>query len=196
MNSKTLCFCLSFATAALTPPPASAGPLPCGTGSPICGSVASATIQTAPGLWLTIRKPPAPAPKRGLTPSTRSGFATSTRSGFATWYSRASARREGTGGDRVLMANGKPLRDEALTCAMWLTNSTGRPLRPDGSIVTVRAVGTPASGQKTVSVAWTDNGPGSAPRSRGVIVDLSRAAMLALDPDGLRKGRVAVTVEW
>jgi len=122
------------------------------------------------------------------------------KSGWATWYSRESCRREGTGGDRVLMANGKPLDDAAMTCALWLTNSTGRPLRPDGRIVTVRTViapgTTPNGNHGTLRVAWTDNGPGSVPRSRGVIVDLSRAAMLALaGPEGIRAGRVRVEVE-
>jgi len=90
------------------------------------------------------------------------------------------------------MANGKPLDDNAMTCALWLTNSRGRPRRPDGRIVTVRHVQT----GRTIKVAWTDNGPGRVPRSRGVIVDLNRAAMLALaGQDGLKAGRVEVEVE-
>ena len=49
---------------------------------------------------------------------------------------------------------------------------------------------------KTVTVAWTDNGPGRVPRSRGVIVDLSKAAMMALaGPAGIKAGRVAVRLE-
>lgn len=115
------------------------------------------------------------------------------KSGWATWYSRESCRREGTGGRDILMANGKPLRDEALTCAMWLTNSAGRPRYPDGRVVTVRN----AADGTTVSVAWTDNGPGRVPRSRGVIVDLSKAAMLRLaGPEGIQAGRVAVVVTF
>ena len=112
--------------------------------------------------------------------------------GLASWYSRESCRREGTGGKQILMANGRPLDDAAMTCALWLTNSAGMPRYPDGRVVTVRNV---ADGT-TVCVAWTDNGPGRVPRSRGVIVDLSKAAMLRLaGPEGLRAGRVRVEVE-
>jgi hypothetical protein len=191
MNSKTLFF-LTFFAAALTAPRLNAqspvavcvASLPASSGTPTMGN----------GLYVRVTKPPAPAPKRGSQ--------TSTRSGFATWYSRESCRREGTGGDRVLMANGKPLRDEALTCAMWLTNSTGRPLRPDGRRVTISVArstacsGPPTCSKKTVTCAWTDNGPGRVPRSLGVVVDLTPGAMRALDPDGLRKGRVAVVVTF
>ena len=88
------------------------------------------------------------------------------------------------------MANGHPLNDGALTCALWLTNSKGRPLKPDGRCFLVTA------GCRSVTVRWTDNGPGSKPRARGVIVDLTPAAMLALAGEqGLRAGRVKVRVE-
>lgn len=114
------------------------------------------------------------------------------RRGWATWYSRASCKREGTGGGMVLMANGQPLDDTRLTCALWLTNSAGRVQRPDGRLVTVRCVTT----GRSVQVQWTDNGPGRKARDRGVIVDLSRAAMVALaGKDGIRRGRVQVEVE-
>jgi hypothetical protein len=192
MNSKTLCF-LTFFAAALTAPLLRAQPPGAVCVASLRGS--SATPTTAHGLYLRVTKPPAPAPKRGPQ--------TLTRSGLATWYSRASCRREGTGGRDVRMANGRPLDDAAMTCAMWLTNSTGRPLRPDGRIVTISVANstrsrctTSATLWKTVTCAWTDNGPGRVPRSRGVIVDLSKAAMMALDPDGIRKGRVAVVVTF
>jgi len=111
---------------------------------------------------------------------------------MASWYSRQSCRREGTGGKRVLMANGKPLDDQAMTCALWITNKYGRPRFPDGRLVKIRNAGN----GKTVTVAWTDNGPGRVPRSRGVIVDLSKAAMMALaGPAGIKAGRVAVRLE-
>lgn len=117
---------------------------------------------------------------------------TPARRGWATWYSRASCRREGTGGREVLMANGKPLRDDALTCAMWLTNSAGRVQRPDGRLVTVRCVQT----GRCLQVRWTDNGPGRLARRRGVIVDMTPAAMRALDGStGIEAGRVEVEIE-
>ena len=90
-----------------------------------------------------------------------------------------------------MMANGKELRDQAMTCAMWIVGKHGRPLRPDGRLVTIRNVENGA----TVKVAWTDNGPGCAPRSQGVICDLTPRAMRALaGEDGIRAGRVEVTV--
>jgi hypothetical protein len=91
-----------------------------------------------------------------------------------------------------LMANGAPLRDDAMTCALWLTNDAGRVLRPDGRLVTVRNRAT----GRSVQVRWTDNGPGRKARRRGVVVDLSRAAMVALaGKDGIRRGRVQVEIE-
>lgn len=112
--------------------------------------------------------------------------------GWATWYSRASCKREGTGGERVLMANGQPLDDGAMTCALWITGAHGRPLRPDGRLVIVKNVAT----GETIEVGWTDNGPGKGPRARGVIIDLTPAAMRALaGEDGIRAGRVEVEVE-
>jgi len=118
---------------------------------------------------------------------------TSTRNeGWATWYSRESCRREGTGGKRVLMANGKPLDDTAMACALWITGKHGRPLTPDGRLVKITDVET----MHIVVVAWTDNGPGSVPRSSGVICDLTPRGMMALaGEDGIRAGRVAVKVE-
>jgi len=114
------------------------------------------------------------------------------KEGWATWYSRQSCQREGTGGKSILMANGKPLDDRAMTCAMWIVGKHGRPLRPDGRLVSVRNVQT----GMTVQVAWADNGPGCVPRSRGVICDLTPAAMLALaGPDGIKAGRVKVKIE-
>lgn len=90
------------------------------------------------------------------------------------------------------MANGKPLNDRAMTCAMWITNRYGRPLRPDGKNVKITNVQT----MQTVIVAWTDNGPGCVPRSQGVVIDLTPAAMRALaGEDGIKAGRVKVTME-
>ena len=91
-----------------------------------------------------------------------------------------------------MMANGKELRDQAMTCAMWIVGKHGRPLRPDGRLVSVKNVQT----GMTVQVVWADNGPGRVPRSRGVICDLTpRAMRLLAGEDGIKAGRVKVTLE-
>lgn len=129
-----------------------------------------------------------PASGSGGSPQSSAGATT----GYATWYSRSSCRREGTGGDRVLMANGQPLDDDRLTCALWRVGLRGRPLRPTGKLFRVTAMGN----GRSVVVAWTDNGPGRKPRARGVIVDLTPAAMrLLAGESGIQAGRVRVTVE-
>jgi len=88
------------------------------------------------------------------------------------------------------MANGKPLQDDAMTCALWLTNAKGRPRRPSGQIVKIRNV----QNGRIVHCAWTDNGPGRVPRSRGVVIDLTPAAFEALGGN-LKDGRIEVEVE-
>ena len=104
--------------------------------------------------------------------------------GYATWYSRKSSGKT--------MSTGKPLDDNAMTCALWITNSAGCVLRPDGRKVIVVGV---LTGKKVV-VRWTDNGPGPVPRSRGVVCDLTPAAMRALAGEGgIRAGRVKVRIE-
>jgi len=45
-----------------------------------------------------------------------------------------------------------------------------------------------------VQVAWTDNGPGIVPRSRGVVIDLTPAAFIALGGK-LRDGKIRVKIE-
>jgi len=103
---------------------------------------------------------------------------------LASWYSRESCRREGTGGKDILMANGKPLNDSAMTCAVW-NIPFRRKLR-------VRNL---ANG-RTVIVTVTDRGPGKRSRSQGVIVDLTPAAMRELAGEkGIKQGRVMVEVE-
>ena len=130
-------------------------------------------------------------PQLHLTPSATPMRSTS---GFASWYSRASCRREGTGGARILMANGRPLDNGAMTCALWLIGKHGRPLKPDGRLVKI-SLAKHGLGKAVICV-WTDNGPGSVPRSEGVICDLTPRAMRALaGEDGIREGRVEVTVE-
>jgi hypothetical protein len=89
------------------------------------------------------------------------------------------------------MSNGEPLNDGLMTCALWMTNSnSGRPKKPDGRLVRIKNVATGVG----VTVAWTDNGPGRVPRSRGVVVDLTPAAFVALGGK-LKDGKIEVTVE-
>ena len=146
--------------------------------------------RPVPAPCLKSRSIPIPVALPCMTPSVTPMKPTS---GLASWYSRASCRREGTGGKRIRMANGQPLDDKALTCAMWIIGKHGRPLLPDGRLVKITSV---QNTLRAVVVAWTDNGPGRVPRSRGVIVDLSKAAMMALaGPAGIKAGRVAVRLE-
>ena len=109
--------------------------------------------------------------------------------GWATWYSRESCIKES---GQAIMANGKPLDDQAMTCAMWITGKHGRPLFPDGRLVKITTVRDGL--KKRVICAWTDNGPGRVPRSRGVVVDLTPAAFKALGGK-LRDGKIKVVVE-
>lgn len=109
-----------------------------------------------------------------------------TWTGWATWFSRESCRREGTGGARVLMANGKPLSDQSLVCAL--------PWKPDGTLyrVTMRN----GADTKSVVVRHADRGPGKKSRARGVVIDLTPAAMMILaGSTGIKSGRVKVKVE-
>ena len=125
---------------------------------------------------------PTDAPRTTSTNST-------VREGLASWYDRESCIRES---GQAIMSNLQPLDNDAMTCALWITGKNGEPLKPDSKLVSVRNVKTGA----TVTVAWTDNGPGSVPRSQGVICDLTPRAMRALaGEDGIRAGRVEVTME-
>lgn len=97
--------------------------------------------------------------------------------GYATWYSVGSCLREGTSG--VWTASGEPMRDDALTCAMWNV--------PFGTMLRVSA------GSRSVICKVNDRGPGRGARARGVVVDLSPAAFSELAP--LRRGKIAVNVQ-
>src|SRR3990167_10303378 len=96
----------------------------------------------------------------------------------ASWYSRASCLREGTSG---MMANGKELDDEKLTCAIW-----------DYRFGTILLV-TNLSNGKSVKVEVTDRGPAKRLVAKGRIIDLSVAAFAKLDK--LSKGLIRVSVE-
>ncbi|MFA5168736.1 MAG: septal ring lytic transglycosylase RlpA family protein [Candidatus Omnitrophota bacterium] len=124
-------------------------------------------------------------PAGGMSCSTQISSGSSPRrcTGWATWYSRESARREGTGGARGLMANGRPLDDGAMTCAIWLRG------KPAGQHFRV----TNLSNGKTIIVHWTDRGPGHRSRLRGTIIDLTPAAFRALGGE-LAAGRMRVIV--
>ena len=123
------------------------------------------------------------------TPASKAS--TPSLTGWGTWYCRASARREGTGGKNILMANGKPLVDTALTVAIpkKLMKAMNISL---GSRVLVRSL---AGNHTDILAMVTDHGPGRSSQRRGVIIDLSQAAMLALaGQDGINRGRIAVKV--
>ena len=120
------------------------------------------------------------------TLTTASKASTTSLTGYATYYSRASARREGTGGKNILMANGKPLVDTAMTVALWL------PGRPSGQRYRVTSLKT----GKSVIVQWEDVGPGKRSRSMGVIADLTPAAMRAIaGKQGIKAGRIKIRIE-
>ena len=123
-------------------------------------------------------------PTTALTPISKAS--TPSLTGYATWYCRASARREGTGGKNILMANGKPLVDTAMTVALWL------PGRPSGQRYRVTSLKT----GKSVIVQWEDVGPGKRSRSMGVIADLTPAAMRAIaGKQGIKAGRIKIRIE-
>ena len=109
--------------------------------------------------------------------------------GWATYYDQQSCQKEHWGTNQPIMANGQPLDDNAMTCALWIVGKHGRPLCPDGQLVTVRNVQTGS----TIVTAWQDNGPGRVPRSKGVIIDLTPAVFKKLAR--LEKGRIRVRVE-
>jgi len=73
-----------------------------------------------------------------------------------------------------------------MTCAMWITNSHGRPKVPDGRLVSVKNVDTGI----TIQVAWTDNGPHP---STGNLIDLTPAAFSKIAI--LEQGKIMVMVE-
>jgi rare lipoprotein A (peptidoglycan hydrolase) len=115
-----------------------------------------------------------------------------TATGLASWYSRESCKREGTGGEQILMASGKPLNDAAMTCAIWRTLPDGRVKRPDSRRLKVIALET----GRSIVVRWADNGPGKKQRNEGVIIDLTPAAMRALAGEaGINAGRIKIKLE-
>ena len=98
--------------------------------------------------------------------------------GQASWYSVASCKQEGTSG---IMANGKELKDEDYTCAIW-----GQKF---GTIIKVTNIKTGAS----VQVMVTDRGPAKRLVKKGRIIDLSKSAFQKICD--LEKGLCEVRIE-
>jgi rare lipoprotein A len=88
-----------------------------------------------------------------------------------------------------LMANNKPLDDNALTCALPKETATAWSMK-FGQQVRV----TNLANGRTVLLTYTDRGPGRKSRSRGTIIDLTPAAFCALGGK-LKEGRIKITVE-
>ena len=210
MNSKTVWLCLISTETALAlllavGAAASYGqaiPLTC-LKSRLAPTSQSISANGGQGKWSNCKSEclqllpcvtPSVTPTKQTSARKRTSPNSTPSAGWATWYSRQSCRREGPGGKRILMANGKPLDDTKMTCALWRTNKYGRPRFPDGSLVKItNAENVTGVG---VTVAWTDNGPGTVPRSQNVIIDLSVCAMKKLaGEDGIKAGRVKVTLE-
>jgi rare lipoprotein A len=98
--------------------------------------------------------------------------------GYASWYSIESCKREGTSG---IMANGKELKDEDYTCAIW-----GQKF---GTIFKVTNLKTGVS----VQVVVTDRGPAKRLVKKGHIIDLSKMAFSRIAK--LERGIVEVKIE-
>ena len=97
--------------------------------------------------------------------------------GWASYYTRESCEREGTSG---IMANGKPLDDGALTCALWGI--------PFGTKIKV------TRGERNIIVTTTDRGPLKRFMvEQGRIIDLTQYAFSLLGD--IREGLIPVTVE-
>lgn len=99
--------------------------------------------------------------------------------GKASWYSFESCRAEGTSG--YYTASGEPFVETMLTCAL--------PNRDFGHFYKV----TNLENGKSVIVRNNDFGPGKKPRSRGVVIDLSRGAFEKIAD--LKSGIARVKVE-
>ena len=99
--------------------------------------------------------------------------------GYATYYTVKSCQKEGNSG--AYTASGEIYNESALTCAM--------PHRPFGKLYKVTSMTT----GRSVTVRHNDLGPGKGPRTRGVVIDLTPAAFVALGHD-LADGKISVKV--
>ena len=108
--------------------------------------------------------------------------------GWATYYTKASAKSEGTSG--TTMASNKPYDESKMTCALPFhppIKSNRRQWGKSYRVVNIK-------NGKSVIVKHYDYGPGKKARSNGVVIDLTPAAFKALGAE-LRQGRVKVRVE-
>ena len=124
-----------------------------------------------------------------IIPATASGASRrSATTGIATYYTVKSCQREGTSG--VLTASGARYVESAMTCALLFhpRKVNGRRQWCGKWRITNLQTG------KSITVTHTDYGPGKKARKRGVVVDLTPAAFLALGGK-LRDGRLKVKVE-
>ena len=93
--------------------------------------------------------------------------------GWATFYTTASAKKEGTSG--ILTASGKRYDESKMTCALPKQTAQAWGLKFGQKVrVTNMANG------RTALLTYTDRGPGRKSRSQGTIIDLTPAAFLAL----------------
>ena len=103
-----------------------------------------------------------------------------TATGWATWYSTNSCKQDDIirgvpPRTEFRTASGRLLDDSALSCALPRETARAWNIRYGASVrVTNLATG------HTIVVKYLDRGPGRLARSRGVIIDLSVAGMLAL----------------
>ena len=80
-----------------------------------------------------------------------------------------------------MMANGKKLKDEELTCASW-----------DYDFGTTLEI-TNAENHKRVRVTVTDRGPNKALYKKGRVIDLSKGAFSRIAP--LKQGVIPIKIE-
>lgn len=102
------------------------------------------------------------------------------KTGYATYYTTESCQKEGTSG--VYTASGQRFDESAFTCAL--------PRRGWGGWYRVTNTKTGAC----VFVKHNDYGPGKGPQAKGVVIDLTPTAFMALGAK-LKDGRVRVKYE-
>lgn len=108
--------------------------------------------------------------------------------GYATWYSVKSAQKEGTSG--TLTASGRRYDESAMTCALPFHPKKANGKRKWGEKYRI----TNLSNKRSMIVKHLDFGPGKKARAKGVVVDLTPTAFMALGGK-LRNGRIRVKVE-
>ena len=107
--------------------------------------------------------------------------------GWATFYTTASAKKEGTSG--ILTASGKRYDESKMTCALPKQTAQAWGLKFGQKVrVTNMANG------RTALLTYTDRGPGLKSRSRGTIIDLTPAAFRALGGK-LKDGRIKIKIK-